>query len=82
MLTLHLFDSFVNVRLCLLQVLNTVLVFVAPAVLNDVSNQESHVLVTKRSAESVTDALESRDRARAGFTAPAQGLFLWDVKYC
>ena len=36
----------------------------------------------QRSAERVTDALESRDRARAGFTAPAQGLFLWDVKYC
>ena len=35
----------------------------------------------QRSAESVTEALESRDRARAGFTAPAQGLFLWDVRY-
>ena len=35
----------------------------------------------QRSAESVTDALESCDRARAGFTAPAQGLFLWDVRY-
>ena len=35
----------------------------------------------QRTAESVLDALESRDRERAGFTAPAQGLFLWDVRY-
>ena len=33
----------------------------------------------KRSAESVLDALESRERARAGFTAPAQGLYLDEV---
>jgi tRNA pseudouridine38-40 synthase len=26
-------------------------------------------------------ALESRDRSRAGQTAPAKGLFLWDIKY-
>lgn len=27
------------------------------------------------------DALESRDRSRAGQTAPARGLFLWNVRY-
>ncbi len=27
------------------------------------------------------DILESRDRGRAGATAPARGLFLWDVQY-
>ena len=35
----------------------------------------------QRSAESVRGALESLDRAHAGFTAPAQGLVLWDVRY-
>ena len=35
----------------------------------------------QRSPESVTQALESLDRARAGFTAPARGLTLRDVKY-
>ena len=35
----------------------------------------------QRSAESVQSALESRERERAGFTAPAQGLILWDVQY-
>lgn len=35
----------------------------------------------ERSAESVSLALESRDRSLAGFTAPAQGLCLWDVRY-
>ena len=35
----------------------------------------------QRSPESVTEALESLDRRRAGFTAPARGLTLWDVKY-
>ena len=35
----------------------------------------------QRSPESVLEALESRERARAGFTAPARGLTLWDVKY-
>lgn len=35
----------------------------------------------QRSAESVRAALESLDRERAGFTAPAQGLILWDVRY-
>ena len=35
----------------------------------------------QRSAESVKLALESLDREQAGFTAPAQGLILWDVKY-
>ena len=32
-------------------------------------------------AESVRAALESLDREQAGFTAPAQGLILWDVRY-
>ncbi|MBR1566913.1 MAG: tRNA pseudouridine(38-40) synthase TruA [Oscillospiraceae bacterium] len=35
----------------------------------------------QRSAESVCAALESFDRGQAGFTAPAQGLILWDVRY-
>ena len=35
----------------------------------------------KRSPESVADALESLDRAQAGFTAPAQGLCLMEVRY-
>lgn len=34
-----------------------------------------------RSVESVADALNSLDRKAAGFTAPAQGLTLWDVYY-
>ena len=34
-----------------------------------------------RSAESVSAALASRDRAQAGPTAPAQGLTLWSVEY-
>lgn len=35
----------------------------------------------RRTAESVGEALRSLDRQQAGFTAPAQGLFLWDVEY-
>lgn len=35
----------------------------------------------ERSAESVREALESGNRALAGFTAPPQGLFLADVRY-
>ena len=35
----------------------------------------------QRSEESVCAALESLDREQAGFTAPAQGLILWDVRY-
>ena len=35
----------------------------------------------QRSPESVLQALESLDRRQAGFTAPARGLTLWDVKY-
>ena len=35
----------------------------------------------QRSAESVAEALVSLDRAQAGFTAPSQGLFLWEVRY-
>jgi len=35
----------------------------------------------QRSIESVKAALDSREREQAGFTAPAQGLILWDVGY-
>ena len=35
----------------------------------------------QRCVESVRGALESLDREQAGFTAPAQGLILWDVRY-
>ena len=35
----------------------------------------------QRDIESVQDAMISLDRERAGFTAPAQGLILWDVRY-
>ncbi len=35
----------------------------------------------KRSAASVSAALEAKDRALAGPTAPAHGLILWDVRY-
>ena len=35
----------------------------------------------QRSVESVGEALTSRRRELAGFTAPAQGLFLWDLRY-
>ena len=35
----------------------------------------------QRSVESVREALDSFDREQAGFTAPAQGLILWDVRY-
>ena len=34
-----------------------------------------------RSVESVADALVSGERRKAGFTAPASGLFLWDLTY-
>ena len=35
----------------------------------------------ERSAESLGEALATMDRQRAGFTAPPQGLFLWEVEY-
>ena len=35
----------------------------------------------KRDAESVKDAIESRDRSRAGFTAPPQGLYLKEIYF-
>lgn len=34
-----------------------------------------------RSADSIPDILRAKDRSRAGFTAPAQGLALYEVKY-
>ncbi len=34
-----------------------------------------------RSAQSVAEALESKDRSLAGPTAPAQGLCLWELQY-
>lgn len=35
----------------------------------------------RRAAEDVEAVLASRERANAGFTAPAQGLTLWEVRY-
>ena len=35
----------------------------------------------RRTVDSVGDALGSLDRQNAGFTAPPQGLFLWNVEY-
>lgn len=35
----------------------------------------------KRTAESVADAIESRDRSKAGFTAPPQGLYLKEIYF-
>lgn len=35
----------------------------------------------ERDVENVAAVLQSRDRKNAGFTAPAQGLCLWDVRY-
>ena len=35
----------------------------------------------RRAAEDVEAVLASRERANAGFTAPAQGLTLWEVNY-
>lgn len=35
----------------------------------------------KRDADSMERLLSSRDREQAGFTAPAKGLTLWEVKY-
>ena len=35
----------------------------------------------ERPVEDMPAILAARDRSRAGFTAPAQGLFLWDVRY-
>ena len=35
----------------------------------------------KRSPESVRDAIESKDRSRAGFTAPPQGLYLKEIYF-
>jgi tRNA pseudouridine38-40 synthase len=37
--------------------------------------------VGERTAESVKEALDSNDRAKAGFLAPARGLFLKEVRY-
>ena len=30
---------------------------------------------------SIADIIASRDRGRAGFTAPPEGLYLWEVYY-
>ena len=35
----------------------------------------------QRSAADISRILDARDRQAAGFTAPAQGLFLWEQKY-
>ena len=34
-----------------------------------------------RAAEDMPAILASKDRERAGYTAPAQGLLLWQVRY-
>ena len=34
-----------------------------------------------RAAEDMPAILASKDRERAGYTAPAQGLSLWQVRY-
>ena len=36
----------------------------------------------KLSVDDFERILEARDRCQAGMTAPAQGLFLVEVKYC
>lgn len=35
----------------------------------------------QRTPESVRDALDTKDRSKAGFIAPARGLFLREVRY-
>lgn len=35
----------------------------------------------QRNADSILQTLEEKNRSAAGFTAPAQGLMLWEVKY-
>lgn len=35
----------------------------------------------RREPDSITRILSSKNRELAGFTAPANGLFLWDIKY-
>jgi tRNA pseudouridine38-40 synthase len=35
----------------------------------------------RRTPESVAEAIESRDRAKAGFTAPPQGLYLKEIYF-
>ena len=35
----------------------------------------------RRPAEEMAEILAAKERARAGFTAPARGLTLWDVRY-
>lgn len=35
----------------------------------------------QRNAESVRETLQSKNRVLAGFTAPPQGLFLWELRY-
>ena len=35
----------------------------------------------KRTADSVREAIESRDRSRAGLTAPPQGLYLKEIYF-
>ena len=35
----------------------------------------------RKTASDIRDALARKDRSLAGFTAPAQGLILWDIRY-
>jgi tRNA pseudouridine38-40 synthase len=40
-----------------------------------------HVGLGKRDPDEINAILEAKDRKQAGVTAPAHGLFLWEVKY-
>ena len=35
----------------------------------------------RKTAADIREALAKKDRSLAGFTAPAQGLILWEIKY-
>ena len=35
----------------------------------------------RKTPEDIRNAFEKKDRALAGFAAPAQGLSLWDIQY-
>ena len=37
--------------------------------------------ICKRTPESVRDAIDSKDRSNAGFTAPPQGLYLKEIYF-
>jgi tRNA pseudouridine38-40 synthase len=37
--------------------------------------------IGRKTPADIQDAFEKKDRTLAGFTAPAQGLILWDIQY-